>query len=75
MARLPLSIETVIKRNVATLKCPTHSENAKITFTEQGFQVSCCCEDFRQYTIEKCHKIVGDAIHNDITKHIKKVLR
>lgn len=72
IARLPRSIENDIKTNLALLKCPVHSERAKITFRGQEIDVTCCCDDFEKITVER---IIDNAICKDVTRRFKRALR
>ncbi|WP_417187028.1 hypothetical protein [Bacteroides sp.] len=71
MSRLPSNIERSIKSKIEMTKCSVHGEHPKVTFTQQGFTVSCCCEKFRKDTITKCEKAVGDALQEEIFKSLK----
>jgi hypothetical protein len=42
-----------IKSKIEMAKCSVHGEHPKVTFTQQGFTISYCCEKFRKNTIAK----------------------
>ncbi len=71
MNRLSQNIQKSIKSNIEKTVCPIHREHPIVSFTQQGFSVSCCCEKFRKETISKCEKIIGDALHEQIVKSLK----
>lgn len=71
MSRLPYTIERDIKSKVEQTTCPQHEEHPQVTFTTTGINVSCCCENFREETISKCSKIMGEAINQYIFGPLK----
>lgn len=73
MSRLSSTMERSIKSKIETATCSIHGEHPKVTFTEKGFSVSCCCENFRQDTISKCEKAVGEALQEEILRSFKKL--
>nr|WP_314868983.1 hypothetical protein [uncultured Prevotella sp.] len=73
MSKLPASMERTIKAEIERTKCPVHNEHPKVSFSQTGFTVSCCCEKFRKDTIEKCQKAVGKALQDEITNAFKKL--
>lgn len=71
MSRLPLNMERNIKSDIEKTKCPIHGEHPKVTFTSNGFNVSCCCEKFSKDTINKCQQIMGKALQEQIIKALR----
>lgn len=62
MNRLPQDLEQTIKTDVEKTICPIHGEHPMITFTSEGINVSCCCDEFREETISTCKKAMRDAL-------------
>ena len=73
MSRLPASMERTIKAGIERTKCPVHNEHPKVSFSQTGFTVSCCCEKFRKDTIKNCQEAVGKALQDEITNAFKKL--
>ncbi len=71
MSRLPLNMEKGIKSDIEKTKCPVHGEHPKVTFSLNGFNVSCCCENFRKDTINKCQQAISKALQEQILKSFK----
>ncbi|MFP5153634.1 hypothetical protein [Bacteroides clarus] len=73
MSRLPVNVERKIKTDIEKAKCPIHGKHPKVTFTQQGFNISCCCEEFRADTISKCREAIGKALQDAILHPFKKL--
>lgn len=71
MSNLPLNMQRSIKSEIEKTLCPIHREHPKVTFTSNGFNVSCCCEKFRKDTINKCQQAISKAIQEQILQSFK----
>ena len=68
------SIEQAIRMRISRERCPVHHKHPKITFTNKGFELECCCESFHRALVPKIEKIVGDAMGEEIERQLNRLL-
>ena len=74
MNQIPPSIQRDVMFIVEQTKCTVHGEHPNVTFTPEGFDISCCCEDFRKETIKKCEDALEQALHEYIMNAFKGLM-
>jgi hypothetical protein len=52
----------------ALTKCSVHGDHPKITVTQQGVSISCCCEKFQKETLAKYEKVENEVLREEIFK-------
>lgn len=64
-----------VKRKIEKERCNKHNQHPKVEKTPKGFEISACCEDFRNKMIEKMKKVVAEETKISIEKMLKKSFR
>lgn len=69
--KLTPALQKSIKAELSRLSCPVHKKHPQISFTSQGFNVKCCCDDFRDTVNKKAEEVVRKATAKYITGMFK----
>lgn len=73
--KLPSDVQRTVKSTIERMSCPVHHEHPNVSFTSQGFSISCCCDEFKEHINSQAEKIVADAMEKHIETYFKKHLK
>lgn len=63
---------SAIKRKIESEVCTEHKVSPEFIKTTKGFQINCCCEEFKKKLLEKAQKHIADQTKVAIEKMLKK---
>lgn len=64
-----------VKRKVERELCVIHNQHPKFERTNNGFNISACCEAFQSKIVKKTETIMADEIEVAIDKMLTKAFR
>jgi hypothetical protein len=66
---------SVIKRKIESEVCIEHNVRPQFIKTTKGFQINCCCEEFKKKLLEKAQKYVAEQTKLAVDKMLKKAFK
>jgi len=66
---------SVIKRKIESEVCIEHNVPPQFIKTTKGFQINCCCEEFKKILLEKAQKYVAEQTKLAVDKMLKKAFK
>ena len=65
----------LVKRKLENEKCKKHKQHPKVKKTTKGFNISACCEDFRDQMTKKMEKVMAEEIKSSLDKMFKNAFK
>ncbi len=60
-----------LKSQLEKLSCSEHGTHPKLTLTKDGFDVGCCCENFKRVINIEAKKLIDKMIKDELKKAFK----
>lgn len=66
---------SAIKRKIEIEVCIEHNVSPQFIKTAKGFQINCCCEEFKKKLLEKAQKHIAEQTKLAVDKMLKKAFK
>lgn len=62
---------TPLKSRLEKLSCSEHGSHPKITLVKDGFDISCCCDNFKRKLSIEAKNLYGELVKDELKKAFK----
>ncbi len=62
---------TSVKHRLESNLCPEHHQHPTVTLNDQGFTISCCCDNFKERLVQ----LATDYLTDDVMDQISDIFK